>query len=70
MDRVSELSSAVLILIRVGVVVRVTYIFFGMIHNEDEVGAGKKRIKNILKFYVLAESIFILKEIILSYYGR
>ena len=68
MDTINELSNMVLVLIRAGAVFRVGYIFFQMIGNEDEVQAGKRRIKNTLAFYIIAEMVFVLKNVITSYY--
>lgn len=68
MDKISELSEVVLILIRVGVVFRIAFIFFQMIGSEDEVHASKRRISNTLKFYIAAELVFILKAVIMYYY--
>ena len=68
MSTINELSQLVLILIRSGAILRISYLFLNSVANENEVHANKKRIKNVLKFYVVAECIFILKDLILSYY--
>lgn len=68
MDKVDALSQVVLILIRVGVVFRIAFIFFQMIGNEDEVHVSKKRISNTLKFYIGAELVFVLRAVIMHYY--
>jgi hypothetical protein len=68
MDKIYELSNVILLLIRTGTVFRVAVIFFQMNANEDEAQTGKKRIKNTLKFYVIAELVFVLKALIMQYY--
>ena len=68
MDTVTELSKLIIALIRAGTVFRVSFLFVQMIVNEDEVQNNKKRIINTIKFYIIAELIFVLKALLLSYY--
>lgn len=68
MDKVTELSELIIALIRVGAVFRVSFLFVQMVANEDEVQNGKKRVKNTIKFYIIAELIFVLKNLIISYF--
>lgn len=68
MELVKEMADAFLMLIRVGAVLRVVYCFIRMGASEDEGAMYKKRLKNTLIFYILAESIWELKELILDYY--
>lgn len=69
MELVKEMADAFIILIRVGAVFRVVYCFIRMGVSEDESAMYKKRAKNTLMFYILAESIWQIKEIILGYYS-
>lgn len=68
MDLLKELSDAFLILIRVGVVLRVVYCFILMGANEEDEKAYKKKIRNIIIFYILAESCYAIKDMMFSYY--
>lgn len=64
-----EQGSILLIkLIRVGVVFRVGYSFLKMMENSDETSGYLKRIKNVLVFYVIAESIFHFRDIAIYYF--
>ncbi|WP_079492891.1 mercury transporter [Maledivibacter halophilus] len=68
MDLIKELSDAFLILIRVGVTLRVVYCFILMGANEEDESAYKKKIRNIIIFYILAESCYAIKDLMFTYY--
>jgi len=68
MTTINELSMMVIALIRVGAIFRISYIFFGLMCNSDDYEASKKRVKNVLKFYIIAELVFALKNLIINYY--
>lgn len=70
MDKLNELAIAFIWLIRTGTVTRVTVCFLKMIGNDDEANVYKKRIKNAIAFFIVAESVWVLKDIIFYYYGR
>lgn len=69
MDLVKEMADAFMILIRVGAGFRIIYCFVRMGASEEEGAMYKKRAKNILIFYILAESIWQIKELIIVYYS-
>lgn len=68
MEILDELSGAFLILIRSGVILRIIYCFVSMMADEEQSGTYKKRIKNTVVFYVMAESIWLIKDLIARYY--
>jgi hypothetical protein len=68
MDLVKEMADALIMLIRVGVGMRVVYCLIKIGVNEEEVSIFKKRARNTVFFYVLAELIWELKELVLGYY--
>ncbi len=68
MDILKELSNAFVWLIRIGTATRISYCYVKMIGNDEESGVYKKRIKNALGFYILAESIWQLKDIVFYYF--
>jgi hypothetical protein len=68
MDIIKELSDVLLILIRSGTVLRVVYCFVMMGSDEENEKAYKKKIRNIIIFYILAESCYIIKDLIATYY--
>ncbi|MDR1892363.1 MAG: mercury transporter [Oscillospiraceae bacterium] len=69
MSLVTDLSKAVIWLIRAGAAFRVAYCCFRLISNEEEAQSYKARIKNVLVFYIIAECIFQLKDIIIYYFS-
>jgi hypothetical protein len=48
---------------------RVVYCLIKIGVNEEEASIYKKRARNTVFFYVLAELIWELKELVLGYYG-
>jgi hypothetical protein len=69
MDLVKEMADALIMLIRVGVGMRVVYCLIKIGANEEEASIFKKRARNTVFFYVLAELIWELKELVLKYYS-
>ena len=68
MDLVNQISLVLIDLIRVGAVFRLVYCLFRLISAEDEAATYKKRARNVVIFYIIAELIFQLKDIIIRYY--
>ena len=68
MDAVNEISKVLINLIRAGAVFRLVYCLFRMVAAEDEQAMFKKRTRNVIIFYVIAELIFQLKDMIIGYY--
>jgi len=68
MNLVKEMADALIMLIRVGVGMRVVYCLIKIGVNEEEASIYKKRARNTVIFYIFAESIWELKELLLRYY--
>ena len=68
MEIIKELSDVFLILIRAGTLMRIVYSFVMMSSNEDEEKSYKKKIRNVLIFYILAELSYVIKDIMFDYY--
>lgn len=68
MSIVDEISFAVIALIRLGCVARFIYCMVRLQAAEEEQAQYKKRAKNTVIFYVLAESIWQIKDLVLHYY--
>ena len=69
MITLDDISMAVIALIRVGAVFRFIYCMVRLQGAEEEQTQYKKRVKNTVMFYVLAECIWQIKEIVFYYYG-
>lgn len=68
MDLVKEMADVFMILIRVGAVFRVIYCLVRMGASEEEGSMYKKRAKNTVIFYIIAECIWQIKDMVLVYY--
>jgi len=64
-----DISTAVIVLIRAGAVFRFIYCMVRLQGAEEEQTQYKKRAKNTVLFYVLAECIWQIKDIVFYYYG-
>ena len=69
MVTVDDISMAAISLIRLGAVFRFIYCMVRLDGAEEEQMQYRKRAKNTVLFYVLAESIWQIKEIVFFYYG-
>jgi len=69
LSMIDDISNVVLILIRVGTVFRVGYCLLRLVTAEEEAIQYKKRIRNTIIFYILAESAFVLKDIFMHYFS-
>ena len=69
MVTVDDISMAAISLIRLGAVFRFIYCMVRLESAEEEQMQYRKRAKNTVLFYVLAESVWQIKEIVFYYYG-
>ena len=69
MVTIDDISVAAIALIRLGAVFRFIYCMVRLEGAEEEQMQYRKRAKNTVVFYVLAESVWQIKEIIFYYYG-
>ena len=69
MITLDDTSMAVIVLIRAGAVFRFIYCMVRLQGAEEEQAQYKKRVKNTVMFYVMAECIWQIKEIVFYYYG-
>lgn len=64
-----NISTAVISLIRVGAAFRFVYCMVRLQASEEEQAQYRKRAKNTVLFYIIAESIWQIKDIVMYYYG-
>ncbi len=69
MDTLKQISDLLIILIRVGVILRIVHSFIMIGVNEEEVGKYKKRMKHAIIFYIASELIWQIKDIVTKYYS-
>lgn len=70
MDTINSLSVCMQAIISAGLVMRVLFCAVRLTHEEEEAGRYKKRIKNSLIILVIAQLIFPLKELLITYLGE
>lgn len=68
MVKVDDISLAVIALIRLGAVFRFVYCMVRLQGAEEEQAQYKKRAKNTLLFYIIAESVWQIRDIVTYYY--
>lgn len=64
-----DISMAVISLIRAGAVFRFLYCMVRLQGAEEEQVQYHKRAKNTVLFYIIAESIWQIKDIVMYYYS-
>ena len=69
MVTMDDLSKAIILLVRVGAVARFIYCMVRLAAAEEQAAQYKKRARNTVIFYVIAESIWQIKDLILYYYS-
>ena len=69
MFTIDDISNAVLVVIRAGTVFRVAYCLLRLVTADETAMQYKKRIRNTMIFYILAEAAFILKDIAIHYFS-
>lgn len=69
MEKINEMITWLLILIPVGSGARILYCLAAMPVDEDAVDSYRKRIKNILVFVAIAESLTGILKAVAHYYG-
>lgn len=69
MATIDEISKAIIILVRLGAVLRFIFCMVRLMSAEDEAATYRKRARNTVIFYILAECIWQIKDIVLYYYG-
>lgn len=65
---IDDISKAVLLLLRLGAAARLIYCFIRIGATDEQTEQYKKRAKNTVIFYIIAESIWAIKDMILWYY--
>lgn len=64
-----DISLVIISVIRLGAAFRFVYCMVRLQSAEEEQAQYKKRTKNTVLFYILAESVWNIKELVFYYYG-
>jgi flagellar basal body-associated protein FliL len=65
---IDDISVAIISLVRIGAVARFIYCMVRLSAAEEDSAQYRKRAKNTVIFYIIAESIWQIKDLILYYY--
>ena len=65
---IDDISKMIISLVRIGAATRFIYCMIRMGASEEEAAQYKKRAKNVIIFYVIAEMIWAIKDIVMYYY--
>lgn len=68
MVSMDEISRAIISLVRIGAIARFVYCMVRLQAAEEQSAQYKKRAKNTVLFYIIAECVWQIKELILYYY--
>jgi hypothetical protein len=68
-ELVDEISNILINLIRFGAIFRIIVCCIKITVSEEDSTKFKKRIKSVIIFYIIAELIWTIKALIISYYG-
>ena len=66
--KIDDITNAILIIVRLGVVARFIFCMVKLIGADEDAGRFKKRAINALIFWIIAESVWVLKDLVLYYY--
>lgn len=69
MITMDDISNAIIALVRIGAVARFIYCLIRLESAEEQAAQYKKRAVNAVIFYIIAESIWQIKDLILYYYS-
>lgn len=69
MITLDDISMAIIAVIRLGAVFRFVYCMVALKGAEEEQAQFKKRARNTVIFYIIAESIWQIKELVFFYYA-
>lgn len=68
MDTINEISNFLITILRAGLGFRIVFCCIMLMSAEDEQGMYKRRLKNSLLTLVINELVWIIKDLILTYY--
>ena len=66
---IDDITAGMMILVRAGVIGRFIFCMVKLTGAEEEAMKYKRRAKNTVLFWIIAESVWILRDIVFFYYG-
>ena len=65
---IDEITKALMIIVRLGIVGRFIFCMVKLIGAEEEAMRYKKRAKNAVIFWIIVESVWMIKDMVFYYY--
>jgi len=65
---IDDITMGVMILVRLGVVARFIFCMVKLMGADEDAMKYKKRAKNAVLFWIIAESVWVLRDIVFFYY--
>jgi len=69
MVTMDDISRLIISLVRIGAVARFIYCMVRLTAAEELAAMFKKRARNTIIFYIIAESIWQIKDLVIKYYS-
>ena len=65
---IDDITNGLIMLVRLGVVARFIFCMVKLIGADEDAGRYKKRAVNSVLFWIITESVWIIKDLTLYYY--
>ena len=65
---VDDITKAFMILIRAGAAARFIFCMVKLMGADEDAGRFKRRAKNVVLFWIIAESVWTIRDLVLFYY--
>jgi hypothetical protein len=65
---VDDITNGLMIIVRLGIICRFIFCMVKLIGADEDAGRYKKRAKNAVIFWILAESVWIIRDLVFFYY--
>lgn len=66
---IDDITHGLMIIVRLGIIARFIFCMVKLIGADEDAGKYKRRAKNAVLFWIIAESIWIIKDIVFYYYS-
>ena len=67
---IDDITNGLMIIVRLGIIARFIFCMMKLIGADEDAGKYKRRAKNAVLFWIIAESIWAIKDLVFYYYGR
>jgi hypothetical protein len=66
--KIDDITAAILMLVRLGVVARFIFCMVKLTGADEDAGKYKRRAINAVLFWIIAESVWIIRDLVYFYY--